>query len=271
VATVSDIVATAEELWPLANAEAWDAPGLVAGHGSQQVFTVMLSVDVTADVVEAARASGAQLLLSHHPFIMRGVTTLSEHTSKGATLASAIKGNLSIYSAHTNADVVEQGVSDTLAKAFGLENPAPLSDLNGTVGIGRIGTLSAPSTLGSFARLVAGVLPATAAGVRVAGDYNQMVQRIALCGGAGDSLIGAAIAADADVYVTADLRHHVVQDAREQALLQGGKPAIIDVSHWASEYLWLEVAARQLRKLHPDVSFEVCDLRTDPWDFLVTQ
>jgi putative NIF3 family GTP cyclohydrolase 1 type 2 len=94
---------------------------------------------------------------------------------------------------------------------------------------------------------------------------------VAVCGGAGDSFIQAATSAKADVYVTADLRHHVVQDAREAAALSDGTPAIIDVSHWASEWLWLEQAAQELRKLHPEVEFEVCDLRTDPWDFVITQ
>lgn len=97
------------------------------------------------------------------------------------------------------------------------------------------------------------------------------IQRVAVCGGAGDSFISAAMLAEADVYVTSDLRHHPVQDAREQANLSGGTPAIIDVAHWASEWLWLEVAADQLAKLFPNVQFVVSQIRTDPWDFVVTQ
>jgi putative NIF3 family GTP cyclohydrolase 1 type 2 len=74
-----------------------------------------------------------------------------------------------------------------------------------------------------------------------------------------------------DVYVTSDLRHHPVQDAREHSALSGGTPAIIDVSHWASEWLWLDIAAEQLGVLFPNVQFVVSQLRTDPWDFVVTQ
>ena len=87
----------------------------------------------------------------------------------------------------------------------------------------------------------------------------------------GAASAGAAVAAGADAYVTSDLRHHPVQDAREQALLSGGSPAIVDVAHWASEWLWLEVAAEQLSKLFPNVQFVVSQIRTDPWDFVVTQ
>ena len=74
----------------------------------------------------------------------------------------------------------------------------------------------------------------------------------------------------ADVYITADLRHHPASEAREQAMLGTG-PALIDVSHWASEWLWLAAGADELRAAHPDLEIEVSDLRTDPWDFQVVQ
>jgi putative NIF3 family GTP cyclohydrolase 1 type 2 len=79
------------------------------------------------------------------------------------------------------------------------------------------------------------------------------------------------LAKGADVYVSSDLRHHPVQDAIEQALASGKQMALIDVSHWAAEWLWLEVAANQLAQRFPKVQFVVSHLRTDPWDFVVTQ
>ena len=164
------------------------------------------------------------------------------------------------------------GVSAVMAEAFGIQNAKPLVPVNdASIGHGRIGELVSPIKLGDFARLIAKVLPSTATGVRVAGEFDQLVQRVAVCGGAGDSFISAAVAAGADVYVTSDLRHHPVQDAREQAALCDGSPAVIDVAHWASEWLWLEVAAEQLSKLFPNVQFVVSQIRTDPWDFVVTQ
>jgi putative NIF3 family GTP cyclohydrolase 1 type 2 len=125
--------------------------------------------------------------------------------------------------------------------------------------------------LGEFARLAARVLPSTATGVRVAGNFDQMVQRVAVCGGAGDSFIEAAIEAGVDVYLTSDLRHHPVQEARELSMLPAGGPAFIDVAHWAGEWLWLEVAAAQLSQRFEKVQFVVSQIRTDPWDFVVTQ
>lgn len=272
---LSRLVSGFEKRWPLEYAESWDAPGLVAGSGKQEISKVLLTVDVTNATVQAAIDGGFQLLLAHHPFLMRGVKTVAEQSAKGAALVGAIRAGLAIYSAHTNADVVSDGVSDTLAKRLGLGSISPLvPGLNlseSSTGSGRIGELAEPTTLGEFALLVARTLPATATGVRVAGDYAQPVSRVAVCGGAGDSFMEAAALAGADVYLTADLRHHVVQDGRELALTQGGAPAIIDVSHWASEWLWLEQAAQELSELYPDVEFQVCDLRTDPWDFVITQ
>ena len=268
---ISDLVSSMDSLWPPEAAEGWDSPGLVCGDPTREVSRVLLSVDVTAELIGEA-AGGFDLVIAHHPFLMRGVKSISEATAKGGVLASAIRADLAIFAAHTNADITATGVSSSLAAALGvLDAVALVSTDSASVGHGRIGTLAAPMPLGEFARIVARSLPASASGVRVAGQYAQMIQRVAVCGGAGDSFIDAASAAGADVYVTADLRHHVVQEAREAAALSANQMALIDVSHWASEWPWLEVAARELRKLHPQVTFEVSDLRTDPFDFVITQ
>ena len=91
---------------------------------------------------------------------------------------------------------------------------------------------------------------------------------VALCAGAGDSLLSNPAVVGADVYITSDLRHHPASEARERARLGRG-PALIDISHWASEWLWLDVAAEQLRAALPGVMVTVSELRTDPWDFAV--
>ena len=116
------------ERWPLEGAESWDAPGLVSGSIAQQVSKVLLTVDVTAAVLDHAIETGANLIFAHHPYIMRGVTTLAEETAKGALLARAIRANVSIYAAHTNADIVTDGVSDVIAKALGLQSITALDD-----------------------------------------------------------------------------------------------------------------------------------------------
>jgi len=113
-------------------------------------------------------------------------------------------------------------------------------------GIGRVGRLSEPMSLLAFAEQVAAAIPATAQGVRVAGDPTAPVQTVAVVGGAGDSLFDEVRAADVDVYVTADLRHHPASEARERAAFDGGRPYLVDLSHFASEWPWLSGAATEL-------------------------
>jgi hypothetical protein len=131
-------------------------------------------------------------------------------------------------------------------------------------GMGRIGRLAAPASLADFAATVAAALPPTAAGVRVAGDPSRRVERVAVCGGTGGSLAGAAARAGADVLVTADGRHHYVLDAVAETGI-----ALIDVAHWASEWPWLERAAAMLvdglRAQGRTVATAVSGQVTDPW------
>lgn len=269
---LSKLISHFEKLWPLSGAEDWDSPGLVTGLSTQPITKTLLTVDVTLETLDEAIAGNFELILAHHPFLLKGIQGLAEETSKGSSLTKAIRSNIAIYSAHTNADIVQSGVSATLASALGLENLKPLVAIaDSTIGHGRLGTLPTAMKLGDFARLIARVIPATASGVRVSGDYEQLVKTVAVCGGAGDSLISAAQGLSADVYVTSDLRHHPAQDAKELAAISISPMSLIDVSHWASEWLWLETAAQQLANDFSNVDFVVSELRTDPWDFVVTQ
>jgi len=270
--TVADIAAAVERLWPRDGAEAWDAVGLIAGDLDCEVHSILLAVDAVLDTVDEAVETGAGLLLVHHPLLLRGVTSVASDRYKGAALTRLIRANCALIAAHTNADVVETGTSATLAAALGLVDVVPLvAGMPPTRGIGRVGRLpGSPTSLGQLARTLSHILPATATGVRVSGEFDAPVSTVALCGGAGDALLSEPGVLAADVYITSDLRHHPASEARENARVAPG-PALIDISHWASEWLWLETAATQLRAELPGVTVTVSELRTDPWDFTVTQ
>ncbi len=269
--TVSEFNAVVESLWPTAFAEGWDAPGLVSGAPDDEVSRVLLAVDAVAATVDQAVANGADVLLVHHPLLLRGVTTVAETGYKGALLAKLIRSRCALIAAHTNADIVDDGTSAVIARALGLVEQRPIvaGERPGT-GLGRVGRLPEPTPLGRIALALGELLPATAGGVRVAGDYDQRVETVSLCGGAGDSLLGDPAVRASDLYITSDLRHHPASESREQSFAGGG-PALIDISHWASEWLWLDVAARRLRDALPELEVTVSDLNTDPWDFVVTQ
>lgn len=266
--TLRELQVVIEDLWPAAGAESWDAVGLVAGDPDAAVEHVHLAVDAVPATAREAVELGAGLLLTHHPLLLRGVTTIAESTYKGSVLATLVRGGSGLLAAHTNADVVTTGTSAVLADRLGVTEQRPLDPgSDPATGIGRVGVLPEGTTLGALARKLVDLLPPTATGVRVSGDFDQPVRTVALCAGAGDSLLGHPAVLDADVYITSDLRHHPASEFREQALLGGG-PALIDTSHWATEWLWLDVAAEQLRS-RAGVRVTVSDLRTDPWDFAV--
>jgi dinuclear metal center YbgI/SA1388 family protein len=129
-----------------------------------------------------------------------------------------------------------------------------------TTGTGRVGSLP-QVTLAEFAQAVAEALPATEHGVRVAGDPERTVKKVAVCGGAGDFLLDQVARSDVDVYLTSDLRHHPAAEFVEK-----GGPALVDVAHWAAEWTWLPVVAQRLDEaLGNDVETRVSALCTDPW------
>ncbi len=267
--SVDQLGAVFEELWPLEGAESWDAPGFSISLPAE-VSKVLVSVDLTLAVVNEAVHKGAQLILTHHPFLLKGATDVNWDSAKGSVVQQAIRSGVSVYSAHTNADVVEDGVSDILAKALGLSDVRPLVPVSENSGHGRIGVLSKSLTLQDFATRVLDVLPFTARGVSVSGYPELEVSTVALCAGAGDSFIPNAFESGADVYLTSDLRHHPASDAisipRAEAPL-----ALIDVSHWAAESLWLSKAAEQLGNREPSVEFMVSEVVTDPWTFTINR
>ncbi len=272
--TVGDVVATLEAAYPPGTALDWDAVGLVCGDPQAPVDRVLLAVDPVLSVVDEAVATGAQLLVVHHPLLLRAVHSVAADTPKGRVLHRLMAAGCALYVAHTNADAARDGVNDSLAALLGLSGLRPLepapADGTGATGIGRVGTLAEPMTLRGFAELVARRLPATAQGVRVSGDPDAVLRTVALCGGSGDSLFDAVRASGADVYVTADLRHHPASEAREHR--GDGRPFLVDVAHWASEWPWLERCAGVITTaLGPGVSTHVSTLSTDPWTFLVPE
>lgn len=385
-ATLADVVAALDRRYPPDGAEQWDRVGLTAGDPHAPVRRVLFAVDPVAAVVDEALDWEADLLVTHHPLLLRPVHSVAATTYKGALVHRLVRAGCGLYTAHTNADAARGGVADALATAVGLTHTEPLvaadapaldkhvvmvpldaaddvvdalagagagqvgayarcawttsgqgtftplpgatpatgtvgqrsvvaearvemvaprhlrrrvlaamraahpyeepafdvlelAALPGRTGLGRVGVLPAPVPLRDFAAAVARAVPATAQGVRYAGDPGMAVHRVAVLGGSGDSLFDAVRAADVDVYVTADLRHHPASEQQERALFDaaGGppRPALVDLAHSSSEWLWLPGAADALRAdlaaAGTTVETRVSTRRTDPWTGHVPQ
>jgi dinuclear metal center YbgI/SA1388 family protein len=273
-ATVRDVIVALEAAYPPALAETWDAVGLVCGDPAEPVRRVLVAVDPVTETVEEALEQDAQLLVTHHPLLLRGVHGVPADDPKGALVHRLVRAGAGLFCAHTNADVADPGVSDALAHALGLRVIAPLSARPAgpgelpasstgpsSTGLGRIGELPQPESLQAFTARVRGALPDTAWGVRAGGDPQLPVRTVAVCGGAGDSLLAQARQAGVDAFVTADLRHHPASEH-----LAAGGPALVDIAHWASEHPWCTQAASVIATaLGGTVDVRISQRCTDPW------
>ena len=264
--TVADVVAALDARYPPSWAESWDRVGLVLGEPEAPVRRVLCVVDCVPETVAQAREVSADLIVAHHPLLLRGVSSVAPTTYKGRIVHQLIKADIALFVAHTNADVANPGVSDALAARLGLRDLRPLRpassgdcpDGDGR-GTGRIGRLPEPMTLADLTHHAALTLPKTAWGVRAAGRPDRVISTVAVCGGAGDPFLADATAAGADAYLTADLRHHPVSEH-----IASGGPALLDAAHWATERPWLDDLAAHLRDAC-GVEAVVSDLDTDPW------
>ncbi|OHO54989.1 Nif3-like dinuclear metal center hexameric protein [Corynebacterium sp. HMSC035E02] len=269
--TVGEIRRVIHGAYPPQLAESWDAVGLVCGDPADEVRTVAFALDCTQEVADKAVELGAQMLVVHHPLLLRGVTSVAADTPKGKVIHTLIRNGVALLAAHTNADKARPGVNDKLAELVGITPGRPIvpvepyENLDEALGLGRVGELEQPMTLREFTQRVADALPETEWGVRAAGDPERVVKRVAVSSGSGDSFLDQAAALGVDVYVTSDLRHHPVDEhLRAAHLAEPEGPAVVDTAHWASEFPWT-TQARDIVETALRVNTEIIDVRTDPW------
>lgn len=262
-----EIIDALQDAYPPSLAESWDAVGLVCGDPAEEVRKVVVCVDPDPSTVDDVIACAAQLLVAHHPLLLRGVHGVPADAPKGDRVHRLVRAGAALFCAHTNADAASPGVSDALADAIGLRVLRPLAPHDeGRTGIGRICELPGTEPFADFVRRVAAALPATEWGVRGAGDLDRPIRTVAVSGGAGDGFLEQATAAGVDAYVTADLRHHPAGEHLDRAVAGRTVPALVDVAHWASEWPWCEQAADVIRAAGGgSVEVLVSTRRTDPW------
>ncbi|MDO5061223.1 MAG: Nif3-like dinuclear metal center hexameric protein [Actinomycetaceae bacterium] len=270
--TVKDIQNHLNQLYPPHLQEDWDKNGLIVGDPAQPVEKILLAIDPVPETVAQAVAGKYDLLITHHPLFLRGANFVSKETHKGRMIHDLIKNDVALLNAHTNADSAQRGVAWALAEAVGLAGePFTHKETTSTgvaLGLGRIGKLPAPMTLADFAQRVANALPAGPHGIFVGvphgKDLQMLIETVAVSGGSGDSFLQTVADLGADVYVTADLRHHPAQDH-----LNATETALISGSHWATEWLWLPALANDLEAAAQEAGIEIeIDISatvTEPW------
>lgn len=249
-----EIIQVIEATYPRTAALDFDNVGLLAGRSDKEVQRVYLALDATDGVIERAIQAGADMLITHHPLLFSPVKKVTDEDFITRRIVKLIQNDISYYAMHTNYDVL--GMADLAGNVLGLKDSVVLDvtsiDENGKEeGIGRIGNLEKEMTLKECGLDVKHKLKLNS--LKIFGDMDQKIRRLAILPGSGKSCISAALEKGADVLVTGDIGHHDGLDAVEQGL------AIIDAGHYGTEYIFIDDMERFLNKKLP-----VLDVMKDP-------
>lgn len=248
----SVIAAAIEDYAPLRLQEEWDNSGFCIGDGNSEVHKALVGFDCTPALIEEAVETGADMVITHHPLIFGGIKKISMATETGRTIIGAIRNGITVYACHTNMDKVPGGVSGRTASCIGLQNVRVLdSDADGN-GLGIIGELPSAMPAVAFLQLMKERLGLDT--VRHSRLPETPVSTVALCGGAGRSLIGLARKAGADVYVSGDISYH--------DFYAPDGMMIADIGHFESEAKIIDVICGIVREKIPNFAVQIAGKST---------
>ncbi|MFH1243416.1 MAG: Nif3-like dinuclear metal center hexameric protein [Pseudomonadota bacterium] len=246
-----DILELLEEIAPSRLAAVWDNPGLQVGSYSQEIRKVFLALDPTLRTLRRAQDRDAQLLVTHHPLILKPLSRVDINIYPGEVIFEAVRGEISVVSAHTNLDVARGGINDILAGLLDLRDVAVLEEREGEygVGLGRIGDLPEPAGLLVVVERVKGILGSR--NVNVAGKGGDRIRRLAVVGGSGGSLVSLAFDRGADLLLTGDVSYHHALEAESLGI------ALLDAGHFSTEKTAFRVFGKDLGERFQAEGWEV--------------
>ena len=242
-----DIINVIEEFAPLSIQEKWDNSGLCIGSPDADVTSVLIGLDCTPELVDEAVECGADMIVTHHPLIFSGLKKISPEDQVGAAVIKAISNGISIYAAHTSADKVIAGVSGAMAAKLGLENVRILDEDGEGTGLGVVGDLPEPLTAAEAVSLVKDRFALKA--MRTSRPVEGRISRVAMCGGSGGSLIGAAMASGAQLYISGDISYH-------NFFTKDGF-MIMDIGHYESEIEIVDILFSLIKKNFPTFAVRI--------------
>jgi len=251
--TLRDFLDVLESIAPDRWAESWDNPGLQIGSPSCEIKKIFSALDPTLRALRAAAKTGAQLLFTHHPLIFKPLSHIDTRVYPGNVIAEAAAREVAVVAAHTNLDAAPGGINPILADLLELMDIKALKPIEAgdEPGLGRIGNLAEPTALRAVAETVRELLGAAA--IQGVGKPDAVIQRIAIVGGSGSSLISAAAEKGADLLITGDIGHHAAMEAAALGI------ALLDGGHFRSEQTAFKVFADTLQTI----------LRGRGWDVTV--
>jgi len=262
---VQDLCDLLEKVAPLSKADEWDNVGLLCGRRNASVSKILLCVDVTTEVIEEAIQLGCQLIVAHHPFLMYKTNRIDAQDFKSDQILTLAEHKIAVISAHTNADSVEGGMNDYLAKLLGLTDVV-VTDHSRYLRVGslptylRVGSLPTQTVVGSFANIVKQKLVLKTA--IVCGDLEKRVKRVGVYTG-GVSVPELIKAKELfDVVVTGEFNYHKALDLKEE-----GVTAIL-CGHFSSELLFTWWFKEILEREMPGLEVCISERQKEPFVYL---
>lgn len=244
---LEDLIGQLQQAAPEDFAEEWDNVGLLVGDRRQDIHAVYIALDADEAAIAQAQAVGAELLLTHHPLIFSPLKKINRDHFISARVVELLQSHMSCYAMHTNFDIARMGL--LAAERIDMIVEKPLADTftrdGRDFGIGVVGMLREPMLLRELAELVKWKFDLPA--VKVFGNPEIGLKRVAICPGSGKSTIGDAIAAGAQVLITGDIDHHSGIDAVAQGL------CIIDAGHYGLEHIFIGHMEQYLKEKLPGV------------------
>ena len=244
---VKDVIKVVEEFAPLSIQEGWDNCGLCVGSPEAEATSVLLALDCTEALVDEAIECGADMIITHHPLIFSGLKKISPEDLVGAAVIKAVKAGISIYAAHTSADKVIAGVSGAMAARLGLRDVEILDEDGDGTGLGAVGNLPEPISAEEAVALVKEKFGLKV--VKSSRPVSGKISRIAMCGGSGSSLIGAARKSGAQLYVSGDISYH--NFFTPEGFM------IMDIGHYESEIEIVDILFSLIKKNFPTFAVRI--------------
>lgn len=258
---VKDIAKVIEDFAPKGLQESYDNTGLQVGDPEMGVTAALLCLDVTEEVLDEAIERHCNLIVSHHPLLFKGLKEVTGRTATERIVIQAIQKNIAIYSAHTNLDSAWEGVSHEIAHMLNIHNLTVLEPKPGdnSVGLGIIGDVQ-PTPKIEFLRNIKEAFKVKC--LRYSAQSPQLVVRkVAVCGGAGASLIADAISAGADIIVTGDVKYHDFTSF-------GLDIIIADIGHYESELCTKKILSKIIREKYPEFVTYFAEAETNPVKYM---
>ena len=259
---IKEIISLIEDYAPLKFQASFDNSGLLCGNPERELTSILLCIDVTEEVIKEAIDKGHNLIISHHPLIFSGLKHITPATYVERCVIDAIKHDITIYAAHTNMDVVSNGVSGRMADKLDLYHRQilqPEGDPMDGNGFGIIGELQQPVESMAFLQQIKEIFRCDR--LRYTTPHTPFMQRVAVCGGAGASFFKQALAGQADIYISGDFKYH-------DFFLTENRIMIADIGHYESEQFTKEIFYEILTKKISKFAVQFSEINTNPIKYL---